>query len=129
MAAQGDAAKTDPVGAAGDAGARGFGLAHALGAALSGVPMLLGMAALGLGGWLWAMGGDVPRQLGDVWFDWHKESLIGLQSGLENRISPEAFLAVEPALYQPAWAVLAGLGGVLILLSMLISAVRLARRG
>lgn len=72
--------------------------------------------------------GARAAELGELWFEYHKESLIGLQSGLENRISPDAFLAVEPVLYLPAWMVFAGLAAVFWGLALLIRVLRPPRR-
>ena len=65
--------------------------------------------------------------LGDWWFAWHKESLIGLQSGLENRVSLDAFATVEPVLYLPAAPLLGGIGLAFFVLGSLLR-VRAANR-
>ncbi len=65
--------------------------------------------------------------LGDLWFQLHKESLIGLQSGLENRVSLDAFAAVEPVLYLPAAPLLGGVGLAFFVLGSLLK-VRAANR-
>jgi hypothetical protein len=80
----------------------------------------------------WRLSADAGRAfeispLGDLWFALHKESLIGLQSGLENRISLEAFSAVAPVLYLPAAPLLGGIGAGLFVLGVLLRA-RAARR-
>ena len=48
--------------------------------------------------------------IGDFWFALHRESLIGLQSGIENRVDPGLWAAVSPALHWPAAPVLGGIG-------------------
>ena len=65
--------------------------------------------------------------LGDLWFQLHKESLIGLQSGLENRVSLDAFATIEPVLYLPAAPLLGGIGLALFVLGSLLR-VRAANR-
>lgn len=86
---------------------------------------LLGLLLLAAGAWVWwsdwSAAADGPMrltELGELWFTLHKESLIGLQSGLENRVSPDAFRIIEPILYEPAAYVLGGLGAVLLALGL-----------
>ncbi|SDW25876.1 hypothetical protein SAMN05444336_101528 [Albimonas donghaensis] len=55
--------------------------------------------------------------LGQRWAELHQPSLIGLQSGLENRVDPELFFTyVLPVLEIPAAGVAAGLSLVCALL-------------
>ena len=69
-----------------------------------------------------AVGGSVAS-LGERWAQLHRPSLIGLQSGLENRVHPDAFFEyVLPVLELPAAAALAVPGALLLL------AARLRRR-
>lgn len=99
---------------------------------------LLGLIFVLLGGLVWwsdtqgeeAAGADAPRltEFGELWFDLHKESLIGLQSGLENRVSPDAFQKVEPILYEPASFVIGGFGLALWALSLLLMLLGAGRR-
>lgn len=65
--------------------------------------------------------------LGDIWFDLHKASLIGLQSGLENRVSLQAFSTVSPVLKLPAAPLFGGTGLVLFVLGSLLQ-IRAANR-
>jgi hypothetical protein len=59
-------------------------------------------------------------ELGGLWFQLHKESLIGLQSGLENRVSLEAYAVVEPVLFLPAAPLLGGIGAALFALGSVL---------
>jgi hypothetical protein len=75
-----------------------------------------------------SVGGEFAfSPLGDLWFQLHKESLIGLQSGLENRVSLDAFAAIEPVLYLPAAPLLGGIGLALFVVRSLLR-VRAANR-
>ena len=98
---------------------------------------LLGLILVAAGGYVWwtdqgnvEVQGVAPRltEFGELWFDLHKESLIGLQSGLENRVSPEAFQAVEPILFQPAAYVIGGAGLALWALALVFALLRPRRR-
>jgi hypothetical protein len=71
-----------------------------------------------------ALGADLSQgevaSLGERWAELHRSSLIGLQSGLENRVHPDAFFDyVLPVLELPAAACLAVPGLALLLLARL----------
>jgi hypothetical protein len=93
---------------------------------------LLGsLALLGALACLWRdyAAGVLPRlsSLAEVWAALHLDSLIGFQSGLENRLSPDAFLDyVLPVLELPAAPALGALG---LLLLALGAALRRRARG
>ncbi len=96
---------------------------------------ILGLLFVGLGATAAALdftaqreGGFEFTSLGGFWFKLHKESLIGLQSGLENRVQPGVWEALEPALHWPAAPTLGGLGVALIMLGMFLKVRRAERR-
>ena len=66
----------------------------------------------------WAGSGEdglALAPLGQRWGELHRNSLIGLQSGLENRVAPGLFFDyVLPVLELPAAVVAGGLGLVLL---------------
>ncbi|SET72874.1 hypothetical protein [Oceanicella actignis] len=68
------------------------------------------------------------RSLGEFWFAVHRESLIGLQSGIENRADPAIWAAIEPALHLPAAPVLGAAGVVLLALGMALKIRRAHKR-
>lgn len=86
---------------------------------------LLGYLCLGLGLLaLWAdvtgrtEGGAAFASIAARWFQLHPTSLIGLQSGLENRVHPDAFFSyVLPVLELPAAGTAAVLGAVMLLVA------------
>ena len=85
--------------------------------------VLLALAAAALAADLLAGGG--VASLGERWAALHRPSLIGLQSGLENRVHPDAFFDwVLPVLELPAAALLAGLGLALLAAGRALRAVR-----
>jgi hypothetical protein len=60
--------------------------------------------------------GGRAASFGERWAELHRGSLIGLQSGLENRVHPDLFFDwVLPVLQLPAAATLAVLGLALFL--------------
>ena len=65
-------------------------------------------------------GGFAFSPIGKFWFDIHKTSLIGLQSGLENRVSPELWETIAPVLDLPAAPVLFGIGVAVLVLKALL---------
>jgi len=70
--------------------------------------------------WRGSEGGLAFASLGQRWFEVHQTSLIGLQSGLENRVSQTAFFDyVQPVLELPAAGVAAGLGLAFLILGQL----------
>jgi hypothetical protein len=80
--------------------------------------ILLGLAAAALAAdWL-GRGEDglAAASIAERWFQLHRPSFIGLQSGIENRVSPELYFDyVLPVLELPAAGVAAILGAVLLL--------------
>lgn len=88
-------------------------------AVLAFLAALVGLAALG------ALALDVSaagplrlRVLGEVWFELHPDSFQLLQPAVERHLHPAVWdYAVEPLIFAPAVAVLAGIAVVLFLLS------------
>jgi hypothetical protein len=93
---------------------------------LIGVLFLLGAGAAAVHD-LQAPGPFAFSELGELWFTYHKESLIGLQAGLENRVSLEAFATIEPVLYLAAAPLLGAIGLAVFALGALLR-VRAAKR-
>ena len=93
---------------------------------------LIGVLILACAGYIWwrdmhGPAAETPPRLvefGEVWFNFHKESLIGLQSGLENRLDPEAFQAIEPVLYVPFAYVIAAIGFAFVAVSRIRRRIR-----
>lgn len=70
--------------------------------------------------------GGRAASLGERWAQLHRESLIGLQSGLENRVHPDLFFDwVLPVLELPAAATFAVLGLALFAVATLLRRRRL----
>lgn len=65
--------------------------------------------------------------LGQRWAEMHRTSLIGLQSGLENRVNADVFFDyVLPVLELPAAAVLAAAAALILLPSLALRRLRAA---
>lgn len=65
-------------------------------------------------------GGLTPASIGQRWYEIHETSLIGLQSGLENRVNPDLFFDwVLPVLELPAAPSVAVLGAGFLLVARL----------
>jgi hypothetical protein len=58
--------------------------------------------------------------LGSFWFRLHKDSLIGFQSGIENRVQPGLWESISAALQWPAAPTLGALGMAFLVLGMLL---------
>jgi hypothetical protein len=72
--------------------------------------------------WRRSSGGLEPASFAEHWAAVHLDSLIGLQSGLENRVHPAAYLDyVLPVLELPAAPTLALLGAAMLALARLRS--------
>ena len=80
--------------------------------------VFLALAALALAADLTGSGGGFElASIGQRWSELHRPSLIGLQSGLENRVSPTVFFDyVLPALELPAAVVTGVIGAALLAL-------------
>ncbi len=61
---------------------------------------------------------DHAQQAGALWASINPNSLVGLQSLIENRIDPDLWVdVVLPMLGWPAWVIPGGLGVILLLLA------------
>lgn len=96
---------------------------------------VLGLLFIGLGATAaaldWSERGEDGFSFGSIgsfWFRLHKESLIGLQSGIENRVEPGLWEAVASVLQWPAAPTLGGIGLGFLVLGMLLKIRAAARR-
>ncbi len=88
---------------------------------------VLGLLFIGLGATAAALdwsdrgeGGFSFSPIGSFWFRVHKESLIGLQSGIENRVDPGLWQTISPILQWPAAPTLGAIGILFVVLGMLL---------
>ena len=80
--------------------------------------IFLGVAVVALAAdWMERGEGDLAvASIAERWFQLHRSSFIGLQSGLENRVNPELYFDyVLPVLELPAAGAAAIVGAVLLL--------------
>lgn len=65
---------------------------------------------------LWLAGGDPSAaSVAGIWYRIHANSLVGLQSLIENRISPSLWPPLRFLVSLPAWLLLGVVSGVLLL--------------
>ena len=85
--------------------------------------VILGLAALGLGVWLWLSGRDLALAAGQIWYELDKASLNLVQAVVQRYIHPAVWdSAFVPWLLLPGWRAIAILvvgfgvvGGLLLL--------------
>jgi hypothetical protein len=85
---------------------------------------LLILVALGLLAhevYLWATTGEWKLlAAGQLWFDLHKDSLLLVQPAIERYLWPPLWDPIETALTWPAWAVIGGIGLIVLALTQLV---------
>lgn len=83
----------------------------ALGVAAAVAAVACALAAL----LLWLVAGDSSAaSVGGIWYRFHANSLVGLQSLIENRISPSLWPPVRVIVSLPAWLPLGAVAAVLL---------------
>lgn len=70
--------------------------------------VILAMAALGVGVWLWLSGRDLAQAAGQIWYDLDKASLNLIQAVVQRYVHPAVWDSVfVPWLLMPGWRALA----------------------
>jgi hypothetical protein len=77
------------------------------------VLIALGLLAWEAYGWLTAGTWSI-HATGQLWFDLHKDSLLLVQPAIERYLWPWLWNPIETMLTWPAWAVIGGLGLLLV---------------
>jgi len=86
--------------------------AFALGVAAAVAAVACAFAALLLG---LVAGDPSAASVAGIWYRLHANSLVGLQSLIENRISPSLWPPIRLVVSLPAWLVLGAVAAVLLL--------------
>ena len=91
--------------------------------------LVLGLAMLGLGAWLWLGGYDIMLAAGQLWFDIDSPSLNTTQAVIQRYLHSEIWDRVfVPLLLRPAWQAIAILVAVAVVIGALLVVVGRSRQ-